>query len=446
MYKAKQAYIKKAQHQKMGKGNIIPVKIEEKRGRGPAYKGEIESDWEVQEVESEDASQTLGEQDSDCTSGVRQYVSEEESEGNESEDESISASQSVGGANSVGDEVSMGTHAVCPNANNNTQVVGPNANNNGGTAPSETGRRSEKVTGKEKKDSLNLVEIDMAKDLPQAVMLKLTSGEIIEQPIHYENLTRFCKLCREAEATTGALNTDLDQVAAAAETTTTQAAHKGKRGQTEGVQNANQLAQAGAGATATGQAAQLMKRGKAEWVQVHARSSKIQPDSRNIIPNAGPVLGNKFSALAEALETEVERLQIQETEPAQSQVNHYGKRNQGQNQHKANQTRGQIRGAVQQANKPAGDVLKITTQQNPKFQSGISMAAQTRITSQIVRNAAPASTVHRRQEITQASSSSIPPPSPLAKKEDARKKNEKMQAGWAGNNDQMAVLSGKNED
>lgn len=192
-----------------------------------------------------------------------------------------------------------------------------------------------------------LVEIDMAKDLPQAVMLKLTSGEIIEQPILYENLPRFCKLCRvtvegcsvqkkkpkskqkEAEGTTGALNTDLDEVAAAAETTTTQAAHKGKRGQTEGVQNANQLAQDGAGATATGQAAQLRKKGKAEWVQVHVRSSKIQPDSRNIIPNAGPVLGNKFSALAETLETEVERLRIQETDPAQSQVSHYGKRNQG---------------------------------------------------------------------------------------------------------------------
>ncbi|GFY89293.1 hypothetical protein Acr_06g0012330 [Actinidia rufa] len=382
------------------------------------------------------------------------------------------------------------------------RLLGPNANNNGGTAPSETGRRSEKVAGKEKKDSYVslfednrrpslgsnleqietgdgpipieaeevqdtwslwksclvgkpihmdklttykervsfarcLVEIDMAKDLPQAVMLKLTSGEIIEQPILYENLPRFCKLCRvmghsvegcsvqkkkpkskqkEAEGTTGALNTDLDQVAAAAETTTTQTAHKGKRDQTEGVQNANQLAQDGAGATATGQAAQLRKKGKAEWVQVHARSSKIQPDSRNIIPNAGPVLGNKFSSLAETLETEVERLPIQETDPAQSQVSHYGKRNQGQNQHKANQTRGQVRGAIQQANKPAGCELKITTQQNPKSQSGISIAAQNRITSQIIRNAAAASTVHRRQEITQASSSSILPSYPLAKR------------------------------
>ena len=40
-----------------------------------------------------------------------------------------------------------------------------------------------------------LVEIDMEKDLPQAVKLKLPTGEVIEQPLFYENLPRFCKHC-----------------------------------------------------------------------------------------------------------------------------------------------------------------------------------------------------------------------------------------------------------
>ena len=41
-----------------------------------------------------------------------------------------------------------------------------------------------------------LVEINMANDLPQTLMLKLPDGEVIEQAIFYENLPRFCKHCR----------------------------------------------------------------------------------------------------------------------------------------------------------------------------------------------------------------------------------------------------------
>ena len=57
------------------------------------------------------------------------------------------------------------------------------------------------------------------------------------------------------------------------------------------VQNANQVAQDAAGATTSCQAAHLRKRDKMEWVQVHAKSSKIQPDSRISHPIAVPELG-----------------------------------------------------------------------------------------------------------------------------------------------------------
>ncbi|GFS38931.1 hypothetical protein Acr_00g0060290 [Actinidia rufa] len=480
---------------------------------------EIESEWEVQEIESEDASQTLGEQDSDCTSCVRQYVSEEESEGNESEDELIAASQSMGDADSVGDEDSVDSQSGWHNANYKTEiepiehagsvevserVSSPQGgkkvpyvrffeNNRRPSLGSqldqiETGDGPIPVEAEEVQDTwspwksclvgyfggrfpgkiaLNqivkgwqvpvkihhhnsgwnmfqfentenqmkvlenspyivYVEIDMAKNLPQAVMLKLTSGEIIEQPIFYENLPRFCKHCRimghsvegcgvqknkpkdkqkEADGTTKAMSTDLDQVAAAA-TTTTQTAQKGKRGQTE-------------------------------WVQVQGKPSKFQPDNRNLIPN-GLELGNRFNALDETLETEVERLQTQVTESGQTQVNRYGN-NHAQHPNKVNQPRGQIRGAVhsQNAIQTTSGKLKTTNQKHPMFQSGISVAAQNRITSQIIRKPAAANTAHRSLKIYQSSSFSTTPSPPLTKEDDARKKNEMVQAGRAGNEDQV---------
>ena len=155
-----------------------------------------------------------------------------------------------------------------------------------------------------------------------------------------------------------------------------------------------------------------------EWVRVHVKSSKIQPDRRISHPISVPKLGNKFSVLAGILEAEVERPQIQETESAQNQI-------------KSNQAREQVRGAshIQTSN---GE-LKTTTQQFPKFQSGISVAAQNRITSQIIRKSAAANSAHRNLEIYQTSSSST---TTIAKVDDVRKKKEKLQAGRAGNEDQ----------
>ena len=81
----------------------------------------IESDWEVQEVESEDASQTLGEQDSECTPSVRQNVSEEEFEGSEFEEDLDTAYGTDG--DGYGDGDSLDSQSICHNINNKTEIT-----------------------------------------------------------------------------------------------------------------------------------------------------------------------------------------------------------------------------------------------------------------------------------------------------------------------------------
>ncbi|GFS37705.1 hypothetical protein Acr_00g0053570 [Actinidia rufa] len=206
-----------------------------------------------------------------------------------------------------------------------------------------------------------LVEIDMAENLPQAVMLKLTSGEIIEQPIFYENLPRFCKHCRIMGHSVEGCGVPKNKP-------------KDKQKEADGTTKAMSY---------------RFRSGK---------PSKFQPDNRNLIPN-GLELGNRFNALDETLETEVEWLQTQVTEYAQ-------------HPNKVNQPRGQIRGAVhsQNAIQTTSGKLKTTNQQHPMFQSGISVAAQNRITSQIIRKSAAANTAHRSLKIYQSSSFSTTPP------------------------------------
>ncbi|GFY91496.1 hypothetical protein Acr_07g0016920 [Actinidia rufa] len=317
-----------------------------------------------------------------------------------------------------------------------------------------------------------LVEIDMEKDLPQAVMLKLPDGEIIEQPIFYENLPRFCKHCKlmgHSDAGCGANK------------------NKPKNKQVEAnktaeVSNVEQLEQGTSVVATTNQTVHQIKRGKAEWVQVQNKTTNIQSGGRNAKPAINLELGNKFVALTAVDEQpqaqEVGSVQIQSnpekqktkigegqetnqikqgnplTGQSESRNNvlngvqiQFSRSSLDQTQHNFNRSRGQVGGAgyIHQANQ-ASNELKIRSHQNPKFQSGISAADQKKITSQIIRKAASVSTeaatvstAPSRLETSQSFTSPCPPPS-MAKGEEEEKKKEstqKMQTGRAGNQAQM---------
>ena len=98
-------------------GGLIAKYAHEEYSKNLEINPGIESDWEVQEVESEDASQTLGEQDSECTPSVRQNVSEEEFEGSEFEEDLDTA------YGSDGDKDSLDSQSICHNSNNKTEIT-----------------------------------------------------------------------------------------------------------------------------------------------------------------------------------------------------------------------------------------------------------------------------------------------------------------------------------
>ena len=70
----------------------------------------------MQDVESEDVSQKLGEQDLDCSLSVRQNVFEEEFEGNEFEEGLVTD------YGTDGDEDSLDSHSVYHNVNYQTEI------------------------------------------------------------------------------------------------------------------------------------------------------------------------------------------------------------------------------------------------------------------------------------------------------------------------------------
>ncbi|GFZ04968.1 hypothetical protein Acr_17g0005400 [Actinidia rufa] len=248
----------------------------------------------------------------------------EVSEGAELEEESVSASRTLG------DEDSASTQGVCQNAN---KIQGTDPKETVGLV--EAKGRSGPTQGAGKQSYASLFENNRRPSLgshldqietgdgpipieaeevqdtwnPWKHCLvgyfggRFPDGEIIEQPIFYENLPRFCKHCKLMG------HSDAGCVANKNKPKNKQV----EANKTAEVSNVVQLEQ---GTSVTDH---QIKRGKAEWVQVQNKTTNNQSGGRNAKPTINLEPGNKFVALTAILDNVDVQPQAQEVGSVQIQ-------------------------------------------------------------------------------------------------------------------------------